>query len=97
MKEPYEDRRSISRGKAKIAVELLHDRLKNAVTQTYDYSDAGVLVERMPGMGILKPGMEIKIRIVGFMDQPPLVLAAQVIRIGDEGIALKFNEPITIN
>jgi len=97
MKEQHEERRSASRGKAKIAVELLHERLKGAVTQTYDYSDAGVLVEQMPGTGILKPGMEINIRIVGIMGQPPLVLAAQVTRISDEGIALKFNEPIAFN
>lgn len=95
MNEPIEERRSANRGKAKIAVQLLHERLRDAVTQTCDYSDSGVLVENMPGTGILKPGMEIDIRITGIMGQPSQVLAARVIRISNEGIALQFKEPIS--
>ena len=95
MNEPGEERRSASRGRAKIAVELLHERLKDAVTQTYDYSDTGVMVENMPGTGVLKPGMEINIRITGIMGQPSLVVAARVVRIDDKGIALQFNEPFS--
>jgi hypothetical protein len=97
MNESIEERRAASRGKAKIAVELLHERLKDAVTQTYDYSDTGVLVENMPGSGILCPGMEIKIRITGIMGLPTQILAARVVRIDDEGIALEFKEPIATN
>lgn len=95
MNEPTEERRSASRGKVKIAVELLHERLKDAVTQTYDYSNTGVLVENMPGSGILKPGMEIEIRITGIMGRPSQVVPARVVRINDEGIALQFKEPIS--
>ena len=97
MNESIKDRRAASRGKAKIAVELLHERLKDAVTQTYDYSDSGLLVENMPGSGILRPGMEIDIRITGIMGLPTQTLAARVVRVSDEGIALEFKEPITAN
>lgn len=97
MSESIEDRRAASRGKAKIAVELIHQRLKDAVTQTYDYSDTGVLVENLPGSGILRPGMEINIRITGIMGLPTQIFAARVVRVSDEGIALEFKEPITAN
>lgn len=96
MNETIKERRSASRGRAKIAVELLHERLKDAVTQTYDYSDAGVFVENMPGTGILKPGMEINIRITGIMGLPSQILAAKVVRVSDEGIALQFAKPISV-
>lgn len=95
MKKTFEERRSASRDKAKIAVELFHERLKDAVTQTQDYSETGVLVENMPGTGILKPGMEIEVRITGFMGLPSRVLAARVVRVSDEGIALQFKEPMS--
>lgn len=94
MNESVKDRRAASRGKAKIAVELLHERLKDAVTQTYDYSDTGVLVENMPGTRILKPGTEINIRVTGIMGLPSQIIAARVVRINEEGIALQFLEPV---
>lgn len=94
MNKPPEERRSANRGKAKIAVEILHDRLKDAVTQTYDYSDLGVRVENMPGTKVLKADMVVDIRVTGIMGLPSQVLAARVVRMDDEGIALQFIEPI---
>jgi len=97
MNHPVEERRSANRGQAKIAVELLHERLKDAVTQTRDYSETGVFVENMPGTRILKPGVEINIRVTGIMGLPSQIIAARVVRINEEGIALQFLEPIAGN
>ncbi|WP_455199082.1 PilZ domain-containing protein [Kaarinaea lacus] len=95
MNNPVEDRRSVTRENAKIAVELLHDKLRDAVTRTCNYSDVGVLVERMPGTGILQAGMVIDVRVSGIMGLPSQVLEARVVRIDDEGIALEFIQPIS--
>lgn len=96
MNNPVDERRSANRGQAKIAVELLHERLKDAVTQTRDYSETGVFVEKMPGSGILHLDMEINIRVTGILGLPTQILAARVVRISDEGIALEFKEPISV-
>lgn len=94
MKKSVEDRRAEIRGKAKIAVEFLHNGLEDAVAETRDYTDIGVLVESMPGMEILQPGMELKLRITGIMCQAPLLVETRVVRIGDDEIAFQFKRPV---
>jgi hypothetical protein len=44
MTESFEERRSEGRGKAMVAVEILQEGLADTMTQTYDYSDAGILI-----------------------------------------------------
>ena len=79
-----------------VAVEILLEGLADSMTQTCDYSDAGILVERLPGMESLQAGMEVKVRITGIMGQEPVIKTVRVVRMDEKGIALQFDEPIRI-
>lgn len=94
MTESFEERRSEDRGKAMVAVEILQEGLAGTMSQTCDYSDAGILIEKLPGMESLQPGMEIEVRITGIMGQEPVIKSVRVVRMDEKGIALQFNEPI---
>lgn len=94
MTNSFEERRSEGRGKAMVAVEILHEDFAGMTTQTRDYSDAGILIEKLPGMETLQTGMEIEIKITGIMGQEPMIKAARVVRVDEKGVALQFNEPL---
>jgi hypothetical protein len=94
MAESLEERRSEVRGKAMVAVEILHKSLAGTMTQTRDYTDAGILIEKLPGMESLQTGMEVEVKITGIMGQEPVIKSARVVRLDEKGVALHFNEPL---
>ena len=77
-----------------VVVEILQEGLADTMTQTYDYSDAGILIERLPGMECLQTGMKIEVRITGIMGRGPIIKTVRVVRMDEKGIALQFDEPI---
>ena len=52
-----------------------------------------MLIEKLPGSERLQTGMNLDLRISGIMVEPPAVMPARVVRIGDDGIAFQFDAP----
>ena len=52
-----------------------------------------MLIEKLPGSERLQTGMNLDLRISGIMGEPPAVMPARVVRIGDDGIAFQFDAP----
>lgn len=94
MNQSASEKRSTARVRVGIAVEILHKNFSGHFAESRDYSEGGILIEKLPGYEALQTGMNLDLRITGIMGEPAKMISARVLRISDDGIAMQFAEPL---
>ena len=87
-----EEKRGRVRTPAKIPLRISHESFGTLTVTSQDISESGVLIE-IGDAPLLLPGTSLDVQVMGLMSGPQEV-QAEVVRIGDGGMGLRFSHEL---